>query len=219
MIFADRFDAGGWLAVALERFRNADPVILALPRGGVPVAFEVAKALRAPLDVLLVRKIGAPHQRELGIGAVVDGNEPELVLDEELLRLVKPPPGYVEAETELQLAEIKRRRRMYLGSRQSPPLAGRMLIVVDDGIATGNTARAALRALKRVKPRGLILAVPVASVEAAASLSAEADEVVRLFTPADFGAVGAYYEDFTQTEDDEVIDLLDRAKGFQAGLG
>jgi putative phosphoribosyl transferase len=210
-MFADRADAGRQLAGALAGFRDAGPVILALPRGGVPVGFEVARALAAPLDLLLVRKIGAPHHAELGIGAVVDGEPPEVVLDQELLRLVAPKPGYVEARTALELAEIRRRRIAYLGGRPPPALAGRGIIIVDDGIATGNTARAALRALRRHGPARLVLAVPVAPSEAVASLAREADEVICLRQPADFRAVGAHYQDFTQTTDEEVIALLSAA--------
>lgn len=217
VIFTDRCDAGKQLAAALERFRGSDPIILALPRGGVPVAFEVATALRAPLDVILVRKIGAPHHEELGIGAVVDGHDPQLVLDEDLVRLVAPPAGYVEAQTRLQLAEIERRRQVYLGDRPPLALEGRTVIVVDDGIATGNTARAALRALKRVRPACLVLAVPVAPADALAPFSQEADEVVCLFTAENFHAVGAYYQDFSQTTDAEVIELLDKAGQSRTG--
>jgi putative phosphoribosyl transferase len=210
-MFADRRDAGRQLAAELERMNYQDPVVLALPRGGVPVGFEIARALGAPLDVLLVRKIGAPHQPELGIGAVVDGAEPQIVMDEGLVQLVGPPPGYVEREVQRQLAEIERRRKLYAGARPPLSVEGRAAIVVDDGIATGGTARAALRAIRRLRPRHLVLAVPVCSEDVLHSLAREADEAVCLSRPARLYAVGAHYRDFTQTSDEEVIRLLDEA--------
>ena len=211
LVFADRRDAGRRLAAELLPRHYADPVVLALPRGGLPVGFEVARALGAPLDVLLVRKIGAPDQPELGLGAVVDGAEPQIVMDEELVRLVAPPPGYVEQEIARQLAEIERRRQLYAGARPPLSVAGRTAIVVDDGIATGGTARAALRTIRRVNPRRLVLAVPVVSEDILDSLAREADEVVAVSRPLRLYAVGAHYEDFTQTSDEEVIRLLDEA--------
>ena len=144
-IFADRRDAGRKLAARLAGLASAQPLVLALPRGGVPVAFEVAQALQAPLDLVMVRKIGAPGMEEFGIGAVVDGHDPQLVLDARHMRLVRPPRGYVDAEVRRQLEEIERRRRAYLPGRAPPDVAGRVVITVDDGIATGNTAKAALR--------------------------------------------------------------------------
>lgn len=211
LVFADRRDAGRRLAAELLPRQYAEPVVLALPRGGVPVGFEVARALGAPLDVLLVRKIGAPDQPELGLGAVVDGAEPQIVLDDDLVRLVAPPPGYVEQEIARQLGEIERRRQLYAGAR--PPLSatGRTAIVVDDGIATGGTARAALRAIRRLGPLRLVLAVPVAAEDILDALAAEADEVVAVSRPPRLYAVGAHYVDFTQTSDHEVIHLLDEA--------
>src|SRR6059058_677649 len=161
-LFEDRRDAGRQLAAALAHYESSRPVVLALPRGGVPVGFEVAKALGAPLDVLLVRKIGAPGHEELGLGAVVDGHDPQLVLNEDLVRTVAPPPGYIEAEEQRQLAEIERRRRPYIGDRSPVAVEARTVIVVDDGIATGATVKAALRGLARSRPARLVLAVPVA---------------------------------------------------------
>src|SRR5947208_13938181 len=148
-LFRNRPDAGRRLGVALAPYRDGRPIVLALPRGGVPVGFEVAKALAAPLDVLLVRKIGAPGHEELGLGAVVDGHDPQLVLNEDLLQTVAPPPGYMEAEQQRQLAEVERRRRHYIGDRSPVAVEGRTVIVVDDGIATGATVKAALRGLAR----------------------------------------------------------------------
>jgi putative phosphoribosyl transferase len=211
LVFADRRDAGRRLAAELLLRQYADPVILALPRGGVPVGFEVARSLGAALDVLLVRKIGAPGQPELGLGAVADGAEPQIVVDEELVRWVAPPPGYVEQEIARQLAEVERRQQLYAGARPPLSVAGRTAIVVDDGIATGGTARAALRAVRRLDPRRLVLAVPVASENVLEALVREADEVVAVSRPLRLHAVGAHYEDFTQTSDEEVIRLLDEA--------
>ena len=209
IVFADRRDAGRQLAAALGRFGAADLAIFALPRGGVPVGYEVAKALGAPLDLVPVRKIAAPHEPELGIGAVVGGQDSLVVLDDELVRLVAPRPGYVEAEVGRLLVEIECRRVRYRGSLHPISPAGRIAIVVDDGIATGATARAALRALAQRGARRLILAVPVASPGSLASLSAEADEIVCLLTPSRLRAVGAYYQSFAQTSDQEVVGLLE----------
>ena len=209
--FRDRRDAGRRLAAALARYREIRPIVLALPRGGVPVGFEVARALAAPLDVLLVRKIGAPGYPELGLGAVVDGADPHVVLNDSVMREVMPSPGYVEAETERQLAEIERRRRLYRGDRPAPSVAGRVVILVDDGIATGGTVTAALRGLAAAKPARLVLAVPVAPPDVLETLSQLADDVVCLSAPYVFGAVGRFYEDFSQTTDEEVIRLLAEA--------
>ena len=211
-LFDDRRDAGRRLAAALTRYRDSRPVVLALPRGGVPVGFEVAKALAAPLEVLIVRKIGAPGHPELGLGAIVDGNEPQLVLNEEVVRQVRPPPGYIDEEMRRQLAEIERRRRRYVGDGAPVPVEGRTAIVVDDGIATGGTVRAALRGLALNRPERLVLAVPVAPADSLAELADECDDIVCLETPEPFYAVGPHYRDFTQTEDDEVIRLLAEAR-------
>ena len=213
-LFADRRDAGRRLAAALADYRGRDPVILALPRGGVPVGFEIAKALQAPLDFLLVRKIGAPGQPELGLGAIVDGIEPEIVLNQSVVDAVAPLSGYIEAETERQLAEIERRRWRYTGDRPPPEPFGRAVIVVDDGIATGGTVRAALRGLARSRPACLALAVPVAPADSLAELKSECDDVVCLATPEPFYAVAQHYRDFIQTEDDEVVRLLAEARAW-----
>lgn len=214
--FADRSDAGRRLAEALTEFADADPLVLALPRGGVPVAFEVAKALHADLDVILVRKIGAPGHPEYGIGAIVDGSDPQLVLNEEAMAMVQPSPAYVEAEKERQLAEIERRRSLYRGNRSARPVAGRTVIVVDDGIATGGTVRAALKALRKVGAGRIILAVPVAPADALDVIGADADQVICLSMPEPFHAVGLHYRDFEQTTDEEVIQLLAQADRIRA---
>jgi putative phosphoribosyl transferase len=215
-LFRDRREAGRRLGAALTPYSESWPVALALPRGGVPVGFEVAKALAAPLDVLLVRKIGAPGHEELALGAVIDGHEPRLVLNEDVVRDVAPPPGYIEAEMQRQLAEIERRRHQYVGDRSPVAIEGRTIIVVDDGIATGATVRAALRGLVRNGPARLVLAVPVAPADSLEELSAECDEVVCLASPEPFYAVGPHYRNFRQTEDAEVVRLLGEARQWSA---
>ena len=210
-MFPDRRDAGARLAERLRRFKDQRPIVLALPRGGVPVAFEVAQALGAPLDVALVRKIGAPGQSELGLGAIVDGADPHMILNEEVVRLVRPKPGYLQSEQARQLRELERRRRLYRGERPAPAIEGRTVIVVDDGIATGGSAKAVLRALSAQHAGKLVLAIPVAPADTLEVLSSEADEVVCLATPDPFFAVGEHYADFAQTTDEEVVGLLQRA--------
>jgi len=211
--FTDRREAGRRLVPLLSKFKDQKPVVLALPRGGAPVAFEVAQALDAPLDVALVRKIGAPGHEELGLGAVVDGAHAQLVLNDEIVRTVQPGRAYLEAETSRQLAEIERRRHLYRGNEPPLDVAGRTAIVVDDGIATGGTVKAVLKALAKAKPSRLVLAVPVAPGDSLADLSTQADEIVCLITPDPFVAVGMYYQDFRQISDQEVVELLRRSKG------
>ena len=208
--FIDRVEAGRLLGRRLAALRLLDPVVLALPRGGVPVAAEVARALHAPLDLLMVRKIGAPGQPELAVAAVVDGDPAEIVIDEQSLRLCGADRAYVDAEAARELKEIERRRALYLRGRAPVPLAGKSVVVVDDGIATGTTVRAALKALQRSKAARLVLAVPVAPADTVAQLRAEVDDLVCLSQPEFFYAVGAHYRDFHQIEDNEVIALLGR---------
>lgn len=212
--FENRRDAGRQLAQELQRYAVLNPVILALPRGGVPVAFEVAKALDAPLDLLFVRKIGAPGHEEFGIGAVVDGATPQIVLNQGVIRQLRVDSGYISAEMQRQLAEIERRRRTYCGD--TPPLSikHRNVILIDDGIATGGTMKAALQAARKNEPYWLGLAVPVAPPPVIADLGYECDEVICLESREPFGAVGAFYRDFTQTSDDEVVSLLEQSRGF-----
>lgn len=206
--FVDRREAGQRLAVALEHLTASHPLVLALPRGGVPVAVEVARALDADLDVLIVRKLGAPGHEELGIGAVIDGGAPHLVLNEDVVRQLAPSPLYVREELHRQLAEIDRRRRAYLGDAKPISPSGRTVILVDDGIATGGTIRAALEGLRKARPARLVLAVPVAPAETLAALRRLCDEIVCLHQPEPFFAVGAHYQHFDQTTDAEVVRLL-----------
>jgi putative phosphoribosyl transferase len=215
-VFADRAEAGRRLAEELRRLKHERPVVLALPRGGVPVAYEVAKALAAPLDLVLVRKIGAPFQPELAIGAVVDGERPELVINRDLIEDCRIPESYLEKECQRQLAEIERRRQLYLGDRPRAPVQDRTAIVIDDGIATGATMEAALRATRNAGPRRLVLAVPVAPPDTIERLRPEVDEVVCLMMPAFLGAIGSFYRDFRQLADDEVIRLLEAAARWVA---
>jgi predicted phosphoribosyltransferase len=210
MPFADREDAGRRLALALARYRDEKPVILALPRGGVPVAGEIAAALEAPLDLVLVRKIGVPGQPELAMGAVVDGEAPLTVRNEDVIRLTRTSDAEFARVRDRELEEIARRRKHYLGDRPHPGLTRRIAIVVDDGIATGATTRAALRSVRQFGPKKLVLAVPVAPTSTIAELRDEVDEIVCLEDYEPFGAIGAFYADFSQTSDDEVKRILAR---------
>ena len=213
--FADRREAGRRLAIALRRLRDEDPLVVALPRGGVPVAFEVARALVAELDIVLVRKIGAPGHSEYGIGALVEGPEPQLVLNEQIVQLVRPPPGYIETEKKQQIKEIERRREVYRRGRQPISIRERTVIVVDDGIATGGSMRAVLQALRQGGAAHIVLAVPVAPADTLEELAALADETVCLATPEPFRAVGRHYRDFDQTSDEEVVKLLEAARQWR----
>jgi predicted phosphoribosyltransferase len=208
MPFVDRSDAGRRLAEALSKYGEEDATILALPRGGVLVAREVAAALHAPLDLVLVRKIGVPMQPELAMGAVVDGPDPLTVRNEDVIRLAGITEDEFNAVRDRELAEIQRRRIAYLGKRPHPTLAGGVAIVVDDGIATGATTRAALRAIRKQKPRKLVLAVPVAPTSGLAELRGEADEIVCLEDHLIFGAIGFFYRDFSQVSDRVVKAIL-----------
>lgn len=210
MLFANRFEAGRRLAEALAEYRAAEPVILALPRGGVPVGFEVARVLDAPLEVFPVRKLGAPGHPELAIGAVAPGGI--TVLDEATIRLLGVPESYLAAVIERERIEVAQRVQQLAGSGPQVPIDGKTVILVDDGIATGATAEAAVGAARQRGVVRVVVAAPVAAPEAVERLEAKADAVVCLQQPREFGAVGFWYEDFTQTTNDEVRLLLKRAR-------
>lgn len=209
--FADRAAAGRALALRVAALALMRPVVLALPRGGVPVAFEVARALQAPLDLLLVRKIGVPYQPELALAAVMDGAGPVLVIDPTVQRETGIGADVIDRLAQVQRAEIERRRTIYLGGRDPVPLAGCTAIVVDDGIATGTTMRAALQGLRQRSPARIVLAVPVAPAAVVNTLRTEVDALICLAQPDPFDAIGLYYRDFHQFDDAEVVALMDRA--------
>jgi len=217
-MFTDRREAGRRLAGALCAPDSpvpvgAHPVVLALPRGGVVVAGEVAEALSAPLDLVFVRKIGAPHQPELALAAVADGPRPHTVVNEGLLQAVGLDEAWVRRRAEAEVEEIERRRALYMRSRARPALDGRVAIVVDDGIATGATTKVAVEAVRAAGPAAVVLAVPVAPPEALAEMGDLCDGVVCLAAPRDFRAIGQFYEDFHQISDEEVMAVLDAAAG------
>ena len=215
--FADRHDAGALLAARLRRFVGRDDVVvLALPRGGVPVGYEVARALRAPLDVFVVRKLGLPGSPELAMGAIASGGV--RVLNDDVLALYPISPAAIDAVTKTERLELERRERAYRDGGPPVPIKGRIVILVDDGLATGSTMRAAVLAVRRLQPSRVVVAVPVGAPATCRALRTVADEVVCAFTPEPFGAVGLWYVDFSQTTDEEVRQLLgvsapDRADG------
>jgi predicted phosphoribosyltransferase len=204
--FRDRRDAGRQLVHALAAYAGRpDVLVLALPRGGVPVASEVARALDVPLDVLLVRKLGVPGNEELAFGALATGGV--RVLNEDLVQRLQIPPQVIAAVTVAERKELQR-RRVYRGHRRPPPVRGRIVILIDDGAATGASLHAALAVLRRARPARIVVAVPVAAPEVCAALRAEVDEVICAWTPEPFHTVGHWYEDFAPTGDREVRDLL-----------
>ena len=205
--FRNRREAGRLLAQQLNRYKGDDNVIvLALPRGGVPVAFEIAQELKAPLDVFVVRKLGVPWHPELAMGAIAgDGVE---VLNGDVVTAYNIPPHVIRAVAERETEELNRRLKQYRGDRPVPRLTGRTVILVDDGLATGSTMRAAVEAVRQENPRAIVVAVPVAAVSTCDELRAEVNDIVCLRTPLDFSAVGLCYDDFSQTTDDEVRQLL-----------
>ncbi|MBX3622743.1 MAG: phosphoribosyltransferase [Rhizobacter sp.] len=211
-MFKDRVEAGQLLARQLSALRLVRPVVLALPRGGVAVAAPVAQALRAPLDLLLVRKIGAPGDPEFAVGAVAEGTPPVVVTEARTLQALGVSQTYVEQQALHEIAEIARRRELYLHGQARTPIAGCTVVVVDDGLATGATVRAALQALDRSEPARVVLAVPVAPASTVRALRGLVDDLVCLEQPDLFGGVGAHYRDFHQLEDAEVISLLDAAR-------
>lgn len=209
-VFRDRADAGRALAERLDEYAGRpDVIVLALPRGGVPVGFEVARALHAPLDVFLVRKLGVPGHEELAMGAVATGGV--RVLNEQVVRALRIPEHVIDAVARWELEELARREHLYRGDRAPPNVQGRTVILVDDGLATGATMLAAVRALRQQQPARIVVAAPIASRDTCDLLSDEADQVVCAATPEPFYAVGFWYEHFEQLTDDEVRDLLARA--------
>lgn len=210
-MFRDRAEAGRLLAEQVRLLGLHEPVVVALPRGGVPVAAEIARALRAPLDLAIVRKIGAPGQPELAVGAVVDGDHADVVIDRVIAQQTGADEDYLEAAIRDGLREIARRRERYLRGRPAVALAGHDVVVVDDGIATGSSMKVALRSLRRRGAARLVLAVPVAPGEVLDELAASVDTTVCLARPDFFGSVGQYYVDFPQLEDDEVVVAMNAA--------
>jgi predicted phosphoribosyltransferase len=217
--FAGRREAGRILAGQLAHYAGANPLVLALPRGGVPVAYEVARALGAELDVMLVRKLGFPGQPELAMGAIASGGV--RVLNDEVVRYLAVPPQVIDRVAAREQEEMERRRRLYRPGSGELNVRGRTVILVDDGLATGSTMRAAARAARTLGAERVVIAVPVATREACTELAEDADEVVCTVTPEPFYAVGAWYQDFSQVSDEEVIDLLAPAgrqpEGHSAG--
>ncbi|MBI3469206.1 MAG: phosphoribosyltransferase [Planctomycetes bacterium] len=214
-ICENRADAGRKLALRLGEYVGQEGVlVLALPRGGVPVAFEVAQALDADLDVCLVRKLGVPGHEELAMGAIAEGGV--RVVNEQVVSYLRIAPGVIENVAAVEQQELDRRARLYRGDRPAPVIAGRTVILIDDGLATGSTMRAAAAALRRQGPARLIVAVPVAAADTCEEFRELVDEAICAATPEPFYAVGLWYEDFSQTTDEEVRDLLDRAQASHA---
>jgi putative phosphoribosyl transferase len=215
--FRDRTEAGQLLAQKLATYAHRPEVlVLALPRGGVPVAFGVARVLDAPLDVFLVRKLGVPGREELAMGAVATGGV--RVLNEEVVEAFRIPEEVIAVAAAREQQELRRRERLYRDDRPGPQVRGRIIILIDDGLATGSTMRAAAAALRQQQPARIIVAVPTAAPETCAEFQAEVDEVICAITPDPFYAVGLWYEDFSQTTDEEVRDLLERAAKDHAGV-
>jgi putative phosphoribosyl transferase len=214
MIFRDRREAGAALAEKLVKYADRkDVIVIALPRGGVATGLEIAKRLNCPLDVLIVRKIGYPGQPELAIGAVAETGA--VVLNEEIISMGRISKDYIDRESEEKKKEIERRKELYRGGADIPEMKGKTVIVVDDGVATGATMKSAISAVKAEGPGKTVVALPVASVEARESIGAMVDEMLCLQAPPDFMAVGAYYEDFRQVTDDEVVEMLGRSREEQ----
>jgi putative phosphoribosyl transferase len=210
MIFQDRTDAGRHLATQLTRYADRTEVlVLALPRGGVPVAYEVAQELRVPLDVFLVRKLGVPGHEELAMGAIASGGV--RVLNEDIVNYLRIPDEVIDAVAAQEQRELERRERAYRDDRPPPDVNDRVVILIDDGLATGSTMRAAAASLRLQKPRRIVVAVPVSAPETCEEFRSEVDEIICAVTPEYFQGVGLWYNDFSQTSDDEVRDLLKRA--------
>jgi predicted phosphoribosyltransferase len=214
MYFYDRFDAGRKLAERLSRYqRRSDVLVLALPRGGVPVAFEVAKALDAPLDVFLVRKLGLPGHEELAMGAVANGNVE--VLNEEVVESLRVSREAIHRVAERERDRIRQQREHYRHGEPPPDVTGRVVVLIDDGLATGATMRAAIAALRKQRPKRIVVAVPVGALETCNELKREADEVICLVSPHQFYAVGMWYREFSPTTDETVQELLEQSRDRQ----
>ncbi|MGX5710734.1 phosphoribosyltransferase [Brucella lupini] len=207
-MFRDRNEAGRKLAGELAKLKLVDPVVLALPRGGVPVAVEIANALKAPLDLIIVRKVGAPGNSELAVAAIVDGNPPDVVLNREIVEAYNLDDSELRMLVDRERPELERCRITYLGGREPVPMTDKIVILVDDGAATGATMKVAIRAIKRRSPREIIVALPVAPADTLAELAGEAHTVICLSKPARFFALGYHYHDFPQISEEEVISLL-----------
>jgi putative phosphoribosyl transferase len=213
--FENRTSAGRALAQKLEARDYPNPVVYALPRGGVPIALEIAKKIQAPLDLLLVRKIGVPNHEELAAGSIVDGEKPDIIVNPAIVHAAQMTKTEFEVASARALKEIERRRALYLADAKPIPAKGATAILVDDGIATGASMRAAIEAVRRREPARVVVAVPVASREAAAEFSELADVFICIAAPLHFGAVGYYYRDFTQLTDEDVIALMQEARAMR----
>jgi len=210
MRFLNRSEAGQVLARALEQFKNApDALVLALPRGGVPVAYEVARTLNLPLDVFVVRKLGVPGHEELAMGAIASGGV--RALNDSVIRDLDIPESTIDRVAVREEEELRRREHAYRGEKPAPRIAGRTVILVDDGLATGSTMKAAVAALRQQRPKAIVVAVPLAPLETCEDLKSKADEVICALTPEPFYSVGLWYENFEQTTDKEVTDLIQKA--------
>ena len=211
VIYSDRREAGRILASKLTKYNDRpDVIVLALPRGGVPVAYEVAQALNAPLDIFLVRKLGVPGHEELAMGAIATGGV--RVLNDEVVEYLNIPDTVIDAITDEELRELRRRERAYRGDRPEPDVKGKTVILVDDGLATGSTIRAAAQALRQQEPEKIVVAVPVSAAQTCDEYRIGVDEIVCAVTPEPFLGVGRWYDDFSQTTDAEVHELLERAR-------
>ncbi len=213
-MFQNRSDAGRQLAEKLKNYQAEEPIILALPRGGVPVGYEVSQALKAPLDIFIVRKVGPPWNPELGVGAVAPGVK---ILDENSLRMLRISASQIQEIIEREQQEVKRRQRLYCGNEDVPKVTGKTVILVDDGIATGVTIKAAIEALKHLKAAKVILAVPVGPYDIIMALRAVVDDLICLETPYDFYAVSSFYRNFPQVSDEEVISFLQKVSYRKRG--